>query len=59
MKISTDTIVIMLLRATSSAQVFDTEHIKDLNTAFDLKADHCRATCSLADFPDTQGEYQM
>ena len=49
----------MLLRATSSAQVFDTEHIKDLNTAFDLKADHCRATCPLADFPDTQGEYQM
>ena len=51
----------MLLRASSFAQVFDTEHIKDLklNTAFDLKADHCRATCSLADFPDTQGEYQM
>ena len=30
-----------------------------LSTAFDLKADHCRATCPLASFPRSQGEYQI
>ena len=35
-------------------QVFDNERTMELSTAFDLKAGHCRATCPLADYPNSQ-----
>ena len=31
-----------------------THYTKELNTAFDLRAGHCRATCPLDVYPDSQ-----